>query len=272
MELSAEILAALFAVAIVAGFIDSIAGGGGLIAVPALFAAGLPPAQVLGTSKLQGSFGSISASVTFLRRGEIKLRDMVLPIACTFCGAVAGALVVQALDPGFLRDVIPVLLILMALYILLARKAGDIESARKIGPVLFAVVVGFGLGFYDGFFGPGAGSFWALAYVGLQGYSLRRATAATKVVNATSNVASLAIFALGGAVVWSAGLTMGAGQWIGANLGARLVMRKGAALVRPLLVVMSLAITARLLWTNPEHPISQAAIWAYQAVSSSLSQ
>ncbi len=261
--LTPTVLLVLFFVAVLAGFVDSIAGGGGLLVIPTLFAVGLSPAQVFGTSKLGACFGSFSASLTFIRRGEVQVRPMLGIIAATFIGSVLGALTLQVIDAGILRDLIPFLLITIALYMLLAKNAGAFETHRRLGEVAFALIFGIGLGFYDGFFGPGTGSFWALAYVTLAGYTLRRATGHAKIVNFTSNIAAFLVLAAGGHVLWGLGLVMAAGQFIGARFGATLVLSKGATLVRPMLVVMSLAITARLLTQDPEHPLSRVgiAVW-----------
>ncbi len=255
--LGPTVLLGLFFLAILAGFVDSVAGGGGLLVIPALFAVGLTPAQVFGTSKLGACFGSFSASMTFVRRGEVELRPMVGIIAATFLGAVLGALTLQIIDAGILRDIIPFLLIAIAVYMLLAKNAGAFETHRRLGEVAFGLIFGIGLGFYDGFFGPGTGSFWALAYVTMAGYTLRRATGHAKIVNFTSNIAAFLVLAGGGHVLWGVGVILAAGQFIGARFGAKLVLSKGARLVRPMLVVMSLAITARLLAQDVDHPLSR---------------
>ena len=257
--LSFETLGALFAVGLLAGFVDAIAGGGGLLTLPALLWAGLSPAESLATNKLQSSFGSFSAAVKFARSGEVKPRDMVAMIACTFVGSAFGAIVVQMLDPGFLRNVIPVLLVGIAVWLLVSPKAGDLDAHQRIGERTFALLAGTGIGFYDGFFGPGTGTFFAIAFVSLLGFNLRKATAHTKVLNFTSNIAALLFFLMGGHIVWVAGLLMGVGQSLGAQLGAHMVIRNGAAIVRPMLVVASLAITAKLVWTD-EQGIVRAAI------------
>ena len=256
---SVEMLAALLAVGMLAGFVDAIAGGGGLLTVPALLWAGLSPAEALATNKLQSSFGSFSAALKFTRGGEVKPRDMAAMIACTFAGAALGAVIVQMLDPGFMRNVIPVLLVGIAIYLLVSPKAGDLDARQRIGERAFALLAGTGIGFYDGFFGPGTGTFFAIAFVSLLGYNLRKATAHTKVLNFTSNIAALLFFLLGGHIVWAVGLVMGVGQYLGAQLGAHMVIRNGAAIVRPMLVVASLAITAKLVWTD-EHGIIRNAI------------
>ncbi len=245
--LSFDTLMLLVAVAGVAGMIDAIAGGGGLLALPALLWAGLPPVQALATNKLQGSFGTFTSSLNFVRRGQVDLRRLVVPILMTFAGSVSGTLAVQHLGSELLEDVVPALLIAFALYFLFSPRIGDQDAHHRISHGLFGLLVGFSVGFYDGFFGPGTGSFFAAAFVLLLGYNLRRATGATKVLNFTSNIASLLFFALAGQVVWQVGLPMGLAQMAGAWLGSHLVIRHGTRLIRPLLVLVSLAISIKLL-------------------------
>ncbi|MFD2263590.1 TSUP family transporter [Lacibacterium aquatile] len=263
-----DIALLLFVVAMVAGFIDSIAGGGGLLVIPVLFSVGVPPAAVFGTTKLQASCGSFSASLTFIRRGEVNLREMLPIIALTFAGSLIGAAVLAVTDPELLRDVVPFLLIAIAFYMLFAKKTGEADAHRRLSPLPFAILFGLGLGFYDGFFGPGTGTFWALAYVAIAGYSLRRATAHAKIVNFTSNISAFLMLTLTGQVLWGIGILMACGQIIGARLGAGMVITNGAKIVRPMLVLMSLAITARLLWDNPDHPISAMIVKLHNLFSS----
>ncbi len=248
----------LFLAGGLAGFVDSIAGGGGLISLPTLLAVGLRPAQALATNKLQSSFGSFSATLNYAARGLVDVRRMRAAVVCTFAGAALGATLVQVLDPQFLSQVLPFLLIGIALYFLLSPRAGAFDARQRISEPLFAATAGFGLGFYDGFFGPGTGSFFALCFVTLLGFNLVRATAHTKLLNFTSNIASLLFFAFGGKVVLLAGLPMAGGQFLGARLGSSLVMSRGARLVRPLLVVVSLAITVRLIVSDEGHILRQA--------------
>lgn len=266
--LGLDIAALLFGVAIVAGFIDSIAGGGGLLVIPVLFTVGVPPAAVFGTTKLQASCGSFSASLTFVRRGEVDLKSMLPIIGLTFTGSLIGAAVLTVTDPELLRNVVPFLLIAIALYMLFAKKTGEVDAHRRLSLVPFAILFGLGLGFYDGFFGPGTGTFWALAYVAMAGYSLRKATAHAKIVNFTSNIAAFLLLTMTGQVLWAIGLLMAVGQIIGARLGAGMVISNGAKVVRPMLVIMSLVITARLLWDNPAHPISASLIKIYDLLVS----
>ncbi len=236
MELELVTLFALFGVALVAGFIDAIAGGGGLLTVPALLATGMPPALVLGTNKLQSSFGSFSATWP--------------AVICTFIGAAIGTLAVQTIDAAILERLLPFLLMAFACYFYFSPRVSDAESSRRLTPMLFALLVGGGVGFYDGFFGPGTGSFFAIGFVALAGFGMARATAHTKLLNFTSNIASLLFFALGGKVVWSVGFCMALGQFIGARFGSKMVLKKGVKLIKPLLVTVSLLMSAKLVWSQ----------------------
>ena len=250
VEVPLDTLMLLVAVAGLAGMIDAIAGGGGLLALPAILWAGLPPVQALATNKLQGSFGTLTASYNFIRRGEIDLRRLRIPILMTFIGSASGTLAVQRLGSDLLNQIVPALLIAFALYFLFSPRIGDQDAHHRISHGLFGLLIGFSLGFYDGFFGPGTGSFFAAAFVLLLGYNLRRATAGTKVLNFTSNIASLIFFSLAGQVVWQVGLPMGLAQMAGAWIGSHLVIRHGTRLIRPLLVIVSLAISIKLLLSD----------------------
>jgi uncharacterized membrane protein YfcA len=245
--LSPEIWLLLIMVAGLAGFVDAIAGGGGLLALPALLWAGLPPLQALATNKLQGSFGTFTATLHHLRHGELRLGSLWPTVVLTFLGAAAGTLSVQYLSSALLEQLIPLLLIGFAGYFLFSPRVGDADAQQRIGLPAFGVLIGFGVGFYDGFFGPGTGSFFALGFVLLLGWNLRRATGGTKLLNFTSNIASLLFFALGGHVLWSLGLAMGLAQVAGAWLGSHLVIRHGSRIVRPLLVAVCLALSLKLL-------------------------
>jgi uncharacterized membrane protein YfcA len=242
-----DIVALLFLVALAAGFVDSIAGGGGLIAIPALLWAGLGPVETLATNKAQAVFGSGTAAVNFIRQGALDLRSTAFAVLCTFLGAASGALLVQRVDGAALERLIPLLLIGFALYFLFSPRGSDLDSHERLGRPAFALTVGLGVGFYDGFFGPGTGTFFAMGYVALLGYSLRRATAHSKLLNLTSNLAALLFFLPGGHIDWTIAAVMALGQAAGAWLGSHLVIRHGAALVRPVLVLASLAISAKLL-------------------------
>lgn len=237
----------LFLVAMLAGWVDAIAGGGGLITIPALLWAGLSPIQALATNKLQASFGSFTATWNYTRLGLVNPREHWLAILLTFVGAASGAWAVQQIDASFLSKLIPILLVIFALYFMFSPRIGDKEFPQRVTVPVFAATAGFGIGFYDGFFGPGTGTFFAMAFVTLLGYSLPKATGGTKLLNFTSNIASLLLFAFSGQILWLIGLVMGAGQIIGSFLGSRLAIKHGSRLIRPLLVIVSLLVSVRLL-------------------------
>lgn len=252
--LSPDILAFLVAAAAIAGFIDAIAGGGGLITIPALLSVGVPPAAALATNKLQGSFGTAMATITFWRAGQIQVRPMLFTVACVFVGSALGTVLVRHVGAGFMAALIPPLLVAIALYFLLSPRVGDVAARARLSLPAFSLTIGVAVGFYDGFFGPGTGSFFALGCVALLGMNMRQATANTKLLNFTSNVVSLGVFALGGQILWAVGLSMALAQVAGSYLGSKAAIRFGARLVRPLLVIVCLAMTIRLV-ANPDHPL-----------------
>ena len=245
-----ESLTLLFTAALLAGFVDSIAGGGGLISIPALLWAGLPPGAALATNKAQAVFGSGTAAFNFVRRGLVDPRASAFMLGCTFAGAALGAFLVGRADSIVLGRLIPWLLIGFAVYFLVSPRVSDLDSRRRMGPAAFALTVGFGVGFYDGFFGPGTGTFFAMACVSLLGFNLRRASAQARLLNFASNLAALLVFLPGGHILWPVAAAMAAGQLIGAWLGSHLVLRHGTALIRPLLVLSSVLISAKLLWPS----------------------
>jgi len=238
----------LFLTALAAGFVDSIAGGGGMITLPVLMSFGLSPQDALGTNKLQATFGSGTASFHFARAGTVELRECVRGIAITFLSAVAGTLAVRQVDPGFLRRAIPVLLIVLAVYMILQPRMGERDQRPAMSRPTFDAAFGLMLGFYDGFFGPGTGTFWTMSFMLFQGFNMTRATASTKVMNFASNLASLVFFVLGGNVLFLAGTVMGLGQLLGARVGAGMVLKKGVKFIRPVFLSVVIVITARLLW------------------------
>ena len=244
------LLPILFGTAFVAGLVDSIAGGGGLITVPVLMGIGLPPQVALGTNKLQSSFGSGSAMLHFVRAGTVKMSDCWIGILWTTVGAALGVWAVQLLDPTLLKQLIPWLLAAIAIYTLLSPRLGAEDSHARMRSGLFYLLFGLSIGFYDGFFGPGTGSFWTMALMMLLGYSMMRATATTKVMNFTSNFVALIFFLAVGQVRFVEGIVMGLGQFLGARVGSKLVIKRGTALIRPVFITMVLALVGRLIYLN----------------------
>lgn len=245
--LSTEALVLLFFVAILAGWVDSIGGGGGLITLPALLWAGVPPLQTLATNKLQGTFGTLTSTINYTRKGLIDPKKHWLSVVCAFVGSALGTLLVQQVSSDFLAKLIPVLMIAFALYFMFSPKMSNDDRQQRISIPLFAITAGFGIGFYDGFFGPGTGTFYTIALITLLGMGLPRATGHTKLLNLTANAAALLFFAFEGHVIWVLGLLMAVGQIIGSYLGSNMAVKHGMRLIRPVLVVVSLAMSVKIL-------------------------
>jgi uncharacterized membrane protein YfcA len=233
-----------------AGLVDAIAGGGGIISLPALLAFGLPPHVALGTNKLQAALGTALATGNYARRGLLDRSQLPLGIACTAAGALAGALLVSRVPSVWLARVAPWLLLAILVYVVRSPGLGSAPRAPSMKVRVFSLVFGPSLGFYDGFFGPGTGSFWTVAFVGLLGFTLPRATAHTKVMNLTSNVVALAWFAVHRDVAWRLGLAVGAANVAGALVGSSLAIERGARLIRGVFLVVVAATLASLVWRS----------------------
>lgn len=248
MEATLDLLTLLFFVSLLAGFVDSISGGGGLIALPVLMMAGLSPAQALGTNKLQGMFGKMSSVRYFWQQNMLDFHKMRWLILASFIGAAIGAMVIQHVNPRLLQQYIPWLISAIILYLLFSPHLGDIDRRKRITLGLFTVLIVTLLSFYDGFFGPASGSFFAIFFVALLGYNLTKATAQTKVLLLVANIASLGVFIAGGNVMWKIGLCMAIGQWIGAYYGSEMVHNKGSKIIKPMLLSTCTLVVFKMLW------------------------
>ncbi|MGR3761410.1 TSUP family transporter [Roseobacteraceae bacterium NS-SX3] len=248
LEVGFETLLLLLAAGFFAGFIDALAGGGGLITVPVLLLAGANPVTALATNKIQGLFGSATAALAYARGGHVNLRAQAGPALIAFIASIGGALLVMVLPTEWIRLVLPVLLIGIAVFFALKKGLGDLDRARRMTPALFSATIVPLCAAYDGLLGPGAGSFYMLGFVALAGYGILKATAHTKLLNFASNAGALAAFAVAAAPWWITGLCMGAAQIAGASAGAALAQRKGARLIKPLLVATSVTLALKLLW------------------------
>jgi uncharacterized membrane protein YfcA len=260
LEFASETIAMLMLAAFVAGFIDSIAGGGGLIAIPALLLTGMSPVHALGTNKLQALFGSGSATLAYASKGHVNVRKQLPSATVAAIGSAIGALAATVVPADILEAALPVVLIAIALFFAFKPRMNDIDRARRMTPFLFGLTVVPILGFYDGIFGPGTGSFYMLAFVTLAGYGVLKATAHTKMLNFATNIGAVIVFALAGAVYLKIGLLMGVAQFIGARLGASLAIKIGARLIKPLLVIICVALAVKLL-SDPANPLRAALGW-----------
>ncbi len=241
----------LFLVAVVAGVVAAIAGGGGLITVPSLLVVGLPPMTVLGTNRLQAVIGELTTSVMFIRNKQFPAKGLVLGVIFTSIGATLGTFAVGVMDKEILEKLLPVLMVGITFYSIFAKKLKATEaSAALLSNARFMMICGLLIGFYNGFFGPGTGSFWMLAFVTLLGYTIKQATMATKPLNLIGNVISLVLFIWLGHVDYQLGLIMGAGQIIGSIIGSKCVISFGSRLVRPVFITVTLIMTSKLIYEN----------------------
>lgn len=248
MALPALWYPALCLTGVTAGFIDAIAGGGGLLTVPVLLATGLPTREALGANKFQSSSGTTLAAIHYARSGLLRDQALSWGLAATAAGAAAGAWAAAWAEERWLRPAVPVLLLTMVVYTWIRPSFGrQVRPARLPGPA-FGLIFGLGLGFYDGFFGPGTGAFWTVSAVGLLGLDLLRATAYAKAMNLTSNLVALGVFAAAGSVPIAPAGVMAAGQMLGGHWGARAATRGGHRLIRPLFLAVATTLTLKLGW------------------------
>ncbi|NUZ05379.1 TSUP family transporter [Schlegelella sp. ID0723] len=244
LELAFATVASLFA-----GLIDSIVGGGGLILVPALFATfpSAPPATLLGTNKCAGVWGTAMATARFARRVRMPWRTLVPAAGAALLGSFAGAWLVTAIDPGFLRRLLPLVLLAVLIYTLVNKTLGNEHAPLHSGrtQTLVACAIGAAVGWYDGFFGPGAGSFFIFLFVRFLGFDFLNAAASAKVLNVATNLAALTLFAIKGHIWWQVGLTMAIANVIGSLFGAHLALKHGAGFVRIVFVVVVAALIVK---------------------------
>lgn len=262
-ELGWDALALLGLAAFASGFVDAIAGGGGMITMPALLLAGLDPVAAVATNKLQGVFGTGSSMMAYARARMIDWPRLRLMMVGAACAGLCGAFAVKSLPDTVLKALVPVLLLSVAVYFALSPSLKDEDAQQRMSPTMFGVVLVWPAAFYDGFFGPGAGSFYMLGGVALLGFGVLRAAAQTKALNFASNLASLCFFISQGLVVWSAGLVMGMAAWMGAQVGSKLALRHGVKLIKPMLVIMCLAIAVKLM-LDPDNPLRSFLMSAMQ--------
>lgn len=231
----------LSVVAFLAGFIDAIAGGGGMLTVPALLSTGLPPHIVLGTNKLAATFGSSAAAFTFYKKKLFTPKFWVSSFISTLIGAIIGALIVDQISTELLEKILPVIILMIAIYTIFHKTPNTEQSTvmtKTPSTTKKQWIQGLTLGFYDGAIGPGTGSFWVVSSMALYKLNILLASGVTKAMNFTSNIASLVTFILLGHVNWVVGLTMGGFLMIGAFVGAHSAIRFGAKFIRPVFVIV----------------------------------
>lgn len=252
MEFSAfsvELLFILFFVAIVAGFIDTLAGGGGLITMPALLISGVPPLAALGTNKLQGSVGTATSTYMMLKHKRVHWHDIKTLMLLAFIGSVLGSIAVQFINVDVLSFIIPLVLLIIAVYFAVSPMPSNNESKARLSEKKYKYTVVPTIGWYDGMFGPGTGSFFSLAGISLRGHGLIKSTTIAKPLNFSTNIASLIVFMIAGKLVLVLGIVMMLGQIVGAWLGSHCLFKINPVYLRIIVVLMCLCMLLKYVFT-----------------------
>lgn len=231
-----------------AQFVDSIAGGGGLISIPALFAFGVPPHFALGTNKFGAMFGTVSSSIAFIRSKNIHKELLMYMIPCTILGAVLGVNTVLMINQKILNAIVLVLLLVVCAYTVLKKDMGseDRFTGMSRKNIVIGCAIALSLGFYDGFFGPGAGSFLIFSFITFLGFNFLQSCGNGKILNACSGVTSFIVFALHGKVIYSIGIPLAMSMIVGALVGTRLAISNGAKLIKPIFILISISFIIKL--------------------------
>lgn len=244
-NISVEILSFLFLAAFVAGFLDTLAGGGGLISLPALIVSGIPPLFALGTNKLQGSMGTFTASFIMIKTRKVAWDSVKHLMVAAFIGSLLGTIAVQFINTEVLNFVIPGALIFTVVYFLIAPLLGKTSDTPRLSNSIYQKTVVPVIGWYDGMFGPGTGSFFVLAGLSLRSQDIIDATAIAKTLNFATNIASLIIFLIAGKVVWTAGIVMMLGQFLGAWGGSLSLFKINPQYLRFIVVIMCMGMLTK---------------------------
>lgn len=247
VEFSIEIISLLIGVAFIAGFVDAIAGGGGLLTIPALLLSGMPPLSALATNKLQASAGSLSASIAMIRKKLISPKQIKFALLMAFIGSALGTSLLHFVSSEQLILIIPILMAIIGIYTLFMPNLGEKQSTAKMSERQWQTTIVPLIGFYDGFLGPGTGTFFSLSNVILRGRDIIQATATAKLLNFATNFSALLFFIIGGQIVWLVGLLMMVGQMVGAYLGSQLMVKGGVKIIRPMIVLMCFAMLIKYL-------------------------
>ena len=244
-----QLLIFLMGMGFMASFIDSVVGCGGLISIPALMWTGLPPLQVLGTNKVAAVMGAFTSFVTFIRSGKVDRKLIRLLFPLSLLGSAAGVLAVRQIPPDFLRPLVLVMLIAVAIYSICKKDWGRDSTYHGMTKrmLMLSMLAAFAFGFYDGFFGPGTGSFLLFAFLCI-GFDFLGAAANARALNFASNIAAAVLFSYFGAVNFAYAVPMGIAMIFGAYFGARMAITKGTGYVRPLFILMTTVLIGKQIW------------------------
>lgn len=245
-ELDPSLLLILVVFGFLAAFIDSVVGGGGLIALPALLFTGLPPATAIATNKLAGTIGSLTSTIMFYRSGKLDLTSIYQLFPIVFIGSMIGAWTVHLMNPEVLKPLMLVMLAAVAVYTIFKKDWGSISTYKKLSVrrfIIFMIVI-FAIGFYDGFLGPGTGSFLMFAFL-MIGFDFLKAAGNAKFLNFGSNIAALFMFMYLGQINYAYGLPMGLAQIAGAICGSKFAIKQGSGYVRALFILVTFLLLAK---------------------------
>jgi uncharacterized protein len=243
-------LAVVCVLGFLAAAVDAIAGGGGLISLPALLFVGVPPHFALGTNKFAATTASFSSSITFFRSGKVHSPLIKWQIPFTFLGAILGVWTVLKVSSAFLNKAVFIMILFVGIYTILHKNLGMADRFKGLTKLNTAIGCFFALaiGFYDGFFGPGTGSFLIFAFITVFGFDFVSASANSKMLNFTSNLASLILFAMNKKIMLLYGIPMALSMMIGSRVGTKLAIDRGASLVKPIFVTMSFLVAVKLIY------------------------
>lgn len=249
-SLTYEIVLILFFVAMIAGIIDTIAGGGGLLVLPTFLLLNIPPLAALATNKLQACAGTLTASLTLRHKRAVRWHSVRPAFLASAIGSILGTALVLVINTDWLEWFIPAVLVGIAIYFMCSSNTRTESHPPKISRQTYLYGIVPGIGFYDGVLGPGTGSFFSFANNALMGQPIVEATARAKFLNFASNITSLVVFIWSGQILWLVGAVMIIGQIIGASIGSRLMLSKGNQIIRPLTIMMCLCMCGYFLWNK----------------------
>lgn len=248
-QINIDMILFLMGAGFIASFIDSVVGGGGLISLPALLLTGLPPTMALGTNKMASVMGSCTSTISFMRSGKIDIGIIKYLFPLSFLGSILGVITVQQIPSAFLKPLVVVMLVIVTIYTFTKKEWGDISTYNGMTKrtAYLSGVVALSIGFYDGFFGPGAGSFFIFAFL-MIGFDFVMAAGNSKALNFASNIAAVITFIYFGSINYYYAIPMGIAMIFGAIAGSTLAIKKGASYVRPLFLFMSVILISKQLW------------------------
>lgn len=248
-HISLDMIFFLMGAGFIASFIDSVVGGGGLISLPALLLTGMPPTLALGTNKMASVMGSCTSTISFMKSGKIDIGIIKYLFPLSFIGSALGVIAVQQIPSQFLKPLVIVMLVVVTIYTFTKKEWGDVSTYNGMTKrtVYLSSIVSFALGFYDGFFGPGTGSFFIFAFL-MIGFDFVMAAGNSKALNFASNIAAVITFMYFGSINYYYAVPMGVAMILGAIVGSNLAIKKGAAYVRPLFLFMSVVLISKQLW------------------------